>query len=212
MFDGHVILLGPPGSGKGTQANLLKSLGYQHISTGDLLRDEIKRQTEIGYKIKGIINAGHFVDDATAFRLISENVDLDSGKFVFDGYPRNIQQAHDMVKWLGQKQYKVFLLDIDLEPLVDRLLARRVCRKCNAVYNLMSLPPKNAGFCDQVECDADLIQRADDERPIISERFEVFKDTFKPLVDFFRSRGKLSVIDADRDIKTVLKKIKAQLD
>src|SRR5690606_4206001 len=164
----QLIFLGAPGSGKGTQAaRVVKELGYQHLSTGDLLRNEIKSGSELGQRVTAIMEAGKLVDDATMMDLLRANCDLSGKQYIFDGYPRNADQANVLDEnFLKTAPSKAIYFDIDLNILAERLINRRTCADCGEIYNLKSKPPKTDGVCDK--CGGhNLQQRKDDNEETV---------------------------------------------
>lgn len=182
-----IVFIGPPGSGKGTQAERLK--GYQHISTGDLLRAEIQKGTPLGLSCKEKIEKGEMVPDSLISSLIESHF---SPQILLDGYPRTVAQA----EWLQDKVHisQVFFFDVDVDLLVERLTNRRVCSTCKCVYNLVSKPPVKPFTCDK--CDTPLIQRADDNEQVIRNRMRVYQSETAPLIDFYKKKGILTRLDA----------------
>lgn len=204
----QLIFLGAPGSGKGTQASkLVQSRKFKHVSTGDLLRAEIKKGSDLGNKVNDIIKAGNLVDDVTMLELLKVNCDLNSGQYIFDGFPRNIDQAkalEDQV--LAGNSSRAVYFNMPAEVLVERLTSRRVCRGCSAVYNLKFLPPTQPGICDKCGSD-ELYQREDDKEEVIRNRMQVYADTIGPVLDYYRVRNTLIEIDASEHIDTVFEKL-----
>lgn len=200
----QIILLGAPGSGKGTQAALLvEKLGYNHISTGDLLRKEISEDSDLGKKVKSIMDKGNLVDDKTVLELLKKNCDLQNNAYIFDGFPRNLEQAKllDQVV-LKDVDKKAVFLNIDLEILVDRVVNRRLAPKSGEIYNLKTRPPKIAGKCDV--SGEDLIQRKDDNEETVRNRLNVFKTTIDPVLKHYKKSGDLVEIDASRSSSEVI--------
>jgi adenylate kinase len=194
----QLILLGAPGSGKGTQAaRLVKELGYNHLSTGDLLRKEIKSGSDLGNKVQGIMNEGKLVDDDTVLELLNANCDLNSNVYIFDGFPRNQEQAKalDSVVLKDAKSKAVYF-DIDLELLAARLTNRRTCSGCGEIYNLLSKAPSKEGICDK--CGSELTQRKDDNEETVKTRLQVFKDTIEPVLAHYEESGRLARVDASK--------------
>lgn len=194
----QLILLGAPGSGKGTQAaRLVKELGYNHLSTGDLLRKEIKSGSDLGNKVQGIMNEGKLVDDDTVLELLNANCDLNSSVYIFDGFPRNQEQAKalDGVVLKDAKSKAVYF-DIDLELLAARLTNRRTCSGCGEIYNLLSKAPQKEGVCDK--CGSELTQRKDDNEETVKTRLQVFKDTIEPVLAHYETTGRLARVDASK--------------
>ncbi len=203
-----LVFLGPPGSGKGTQAkNLSKEFGLLHISTGDLLRDAVKRATPLGLKAKEYMERGELVPDSLILSLIEEVMPLESG-FILDGFPRTIAQAialEDMLKKHGKEIDKVILFDVSEEVVVDRLSGRLTCSQCGEVYHKKYNPPKQEGICDV--CGGKLIQREDDKEEVIRKRFRVYQEQTRPLIDFYRERDKLISLNATLSVEEVKEKL-----
>lgn len=203
----QLILLGAPGSGKGTQAQrLVSKMGYKHISTGDLLRAEIAKGSELGLRVKQIMTEGKLVDDQTVLELLKVNCDLENNSYIFDGFPRNIEQARALEEVVLQgANTKAIYFEIDLEVLVQRITNRRLAPKSGEIYNLLTKPPKVAGKCDV--SGEDLIQRADDNEATVRNRLGIFKDTIEPILSFYQSQGVLQRIDADQSSDAVYKQL-----
>lgn len=205
----QLILLGAPGSGKGTQASrLVESLKYGHLSTGDLLRKEIKSESDLGKRVQSILAAGELVDNDTVLELLSSNCDLNNSFYIFDGYPRNIDQAKalDEVVLKGAPSRAIYF-HIDLDILAQRLVNRRTCGGCGEIYNLISKPPKEEGVCDKCGS-TDLQQRKDDNEETVLTRLNVFKETIDPILEYYQSLGRLEKIDAAGDPVGVFEQIK----
>jgi adenylate kinase len=208
----RIVLLGAPGSGKGTQSQLLvKTYGVPQISTGDLLREARAKGTELGLRAKAAMDAGKLVDDATVLGMIRERLGMpDAAKgFILDGFPRNIAQADALQKMLaeiGTPLQAVVLLNLDLKILFKRLTGRRVCRACNQVFNVYTSPP---GMLTEKCGDGphQLFQRDDDKEEVIGKRLDVYEAQTKPLIAHYREKGLLRVVDADADMNTVFKNI-----
>lgn len=186
-----IVLLGPPGSGKGTQGELLsEKLGYTKLSTGDMLREAVRNGTELGKKAKGYMDSGALVPNDLIIGLMKEKIDSAKGGVILDGFPRNIEQADALAK-----QVDVDLaLDLDVpdEELVSRLTNRRSCPDCNAVYHLINNPPKVAGICDK--CGGKLYQRDDDTEATVKNRLKVYRDNTMPLIGYYQKKGVLTTI------------------
>lgn len=207
----HLIILGAPGSGKGTQAAKLVEKGYKHVSTGDLLRSEIAKGTELGQKVAGIISRGDLVDDRTVMALLKANCDVDKVSYIFDGFPRNIAQAEMLEAELlqGKKTLSVYF-KIDLSILVSRVVNRRTCSKCGEIYNIATKPPRVADTCDKCGATGSLTQRKDDTEEVITNRLQIFKDTVDPMLAFYKSKGVLVELDAskqEKDVFSALEKV-----
>jgi adenylate kinase len=208
MMKPQLILLGAPGSGKGTQAaRLVSELGYQHISTGDLLRKEIKSGSELGNRVQDIMNSGGLVDDNTVLELLSSNCNLSENAYIFDGFPRNIEQAKALdeavIKGVASK---AVYFEIDLDMLAARLVNRRTCSGCGEIYNLLSKAPKDPKVCDK--CGAELTQRKDDNEDTVKTRLGVFKETIEPVLAHYESEGRLGRINASMEAEAVFSALK----
>ncbi|QWK12980.1 MAG: adenylate kinase [Aquificota bacterium] len=199
-----VVFLGPPGSGKGTQAKRLsQEMSMLHISTGDLLREAVKKGTPLGKRAKEYMDRGELVPDEVVISLIEEVMPKDGG-FILDGFPRTVPQAialEEMLKKYGRDIDKVVLFEISEEAVVDRLSGRLTCSVCGAVYHVMYNPPKQEGVCDL--CGGKLIQRDDDKEEVVRRRFKVYKEQTQPLVEFYEKRHKLIRLDATKDVEEV---------
>jgi adenylate kinase len=209
----RIVLLGAPGSGKGTQSQLLvKTYGVPQISTGDLLREAVAARTELGMRAKSAMDCGKLVDDATVLGMIRERLgQADAAKgFILDGFPRNIAQADALAKVLSdihRPLEAVVLLNLDLGVLFKRLTGRRICQDCGQVFNVFTSPPDNALHLQKCGHTPRLIQRPDDKEDVIGKRLEVYDAQTKPLIQYYREAGLLRVVDADADMDTVFKSI-----
>ena len=199
-----VILLGAPGSGKGTiAAKLAPKWGIPHISTGDLFRDAIKNKTDLGLKVEEIIQNGQLVSDDLTIQLVRERFikpDVKKG-YILDGFPRTIPQAEALDKLLNSLNLsldKAILLDVSDELIINRIGGRRVCTKCGHVYHIENLPPKNEDICDI--CGSNLIKRKDDTEEIIKDRLSVYYKKTEPLVNYYKSKSVLKIVDASQDV------------
>lgn len=203
----QVILLGAPGSGKGTQAKVMVSeMGFNHLSTGDLLRAEVAKKSDLGNKISDIINSGSLVDDATVLELLRVNCDLASGQYIFDGFPRNIEQAKALDEHvLGNAESVALYFDLDLSVIKERIINRRSCRDCGRIYNLLNDAPSKEGVCDS--CSGEVYQRKDDNAEVVENRLNVFKSTIDPVLDYYREKGILVSLDASLTPEDVSKQI-----
>ena len=189
-----LILLGAPGAGKGTQAEVIcEKLSIPAISTGNIIREAISNGTEVGLKAKSYIEAGGLVPDEVVIGIIKERLSKDDCKngFILDGFPRTIPQAEALDK-LGVEIDCVLEIDVPDEDVIRRLSGRRVCGKCGASYHLEYKQPKNNGVCDL--CGADLVQRKDDNPETIKERLKVYHDQTEPLKGYYDNCGKLKVV------------------
>ena len=213
----RIVLLGAPGSGKGTQSQLLvKAYGIPQISTGDLLREAVLKRTELGLKAKSAMDAGKLVDDATVLGMIRERLSRsDAAKgFILDGFPRNIPQAEalqKMLEELGTPLHSVVLLNLDMGKLFKRLTGRRICEGCGQVFNIYTSPEGAQSHCDKCGDTHRLIQRPDDKEEVIGKRLDVYEAQTKPLIKHYTEDGLLRVVDADADVDTVFANIQRAL-
>ena len=208
----HLIFIGAPGSGKGTQANkFLTERSFKHISTGDLLRAEIAKQSALGLEVKKVMDEGKLVSDDLVIRLLQANVDLNASQYIFDGYPRNLAQAQTLDKEVlkGSPSIAVYF-EIDIARLVERLTNRRTCSNCGAIYNLVSKKPKITGTCDQCG-GTDLKQRADDKEDVIKNRLQVFQDTVSPVLKYYQDLGRLIKVDAEQSPDVIFNLISSKV-
>lgn len=193
----NLIFLGPPGAGKGTIAKqITERNGVIQVSTGDLFRENIKQQTDVGLKAKGYMDQGELVPDSIVIEMLKERIthhDCCHG-FVLDGFPRTIPQAEALEGNESICIDKVINFVVDDSVVVQRLSGRRICMKCGAIYHVTNMPPKQEGVCDN--CSEQLSQREDDQEEAIRNRLVVYKEQTEPLIDFYRQRGMLVDIDA----------------
>lgn len=206
-----VILLGPPGAGKGTQSQrVMRETGLPQISTGDILRDAAERGTPLGLAAKKVMEAGGLVDDLTVNGIVEDRIgtpDCENG-FILDGYPRNVVQAGMLDAILGiQDELLVIELVVDAEAIVRRLTARRTCSKCRAIYNLETDPPKKAGTCDA--CGGPLVQRKDDTENVIRDRMTTYETQTRPLAEYYRAKGVFRKVDGMGAIDAVTERLVA---
>lgn len=207
-MDMKMVLLGAPGSGKGTQAKrLCQELGLTLISTGDLLREAVRNNTPLGVKAKGFMDAGKLVPDELVIGLIREKVSGLSGGFLLDGFPRNLEQAR-MLDEIADINLAVNL-DVDEQIIVDRIVNRRSCKQCNEVYHLIAKPTRMEGVCDK--CGGELYQRTDDTEAVVRERLRVYKERTLPLAEFYCQRGILVDVDGQGEIDDVYGRILAAI-
>lgn len=204
-----VILLGPPGSGKGTQAKqVAESLHIPHISTGDLFRENLKNGTDLGKKVKNYLDSGKLVPDEIVIDMLKERISLPDSKqgYVLDGFPRSIPQAEALEKLLASSgNYKVINLQVSDEEVVRRIEGRRSCPECGAVYNKYSSPSKEGEQCEK--CKAGLTGRSDDKKEVVEERLRQYQAQTAPLIDYYSKKGKLSNVDGEQDPKKVFSDI-----
>ncbi|WP_434578444.1 adenylate kinase [Thermoanaerobacterium thermosaccharolyticum] len=207
----RVILLGPPGAGKGTQAErITKDYEIPHISTGDIFRYNIKNNTELGKLAKQYTEKGLLVPDDVTNKIVEDRLSKDDCKdgFLLDGYPRNVVQAESLGKYLENKGLKidhVLNIIVDRDELVKRLSGRRVCPSCGATYHIVTKPPKVEGICDH--CGEKLIQRTDDNIESVLKRLEVYEDETKPLVEYYGKLNLIRNIDGNKPVNEVYKEI-----
>jgi len=207
----HLILFGPPGAGKGTQAErIAKKMGIPHISTGDMFREAAAKKTELGFKVKEYMDKGELVPDDIVVRVVEERLkqsDCEKG-FLLDGFPRTVFQAEVLdriLERLNRKVDAVINLEVGEEEIIRRLSNRRVCRVCGAVYHLIFNPPKVQGRCDK--CGGELYQRDDDREEAIKRRLKVYLEQTKPLIEYYRKKGILVDVDGNKSIGEVEKSI-----
>lgn len=208
----HLILIGAPGSGKGTQASkLVAEKGLKHISTGDLLRSEIAKQSALGLEVKKVMDEGQLVSDDLVIRLLQANINLSQSQYIFDGYPRNLAQAQTLDKEVlkGAPSLAVYF-EINTAKLVERLTNRRTCKNCGAIYNLISKKPKVTGVCD-VCGSTDLEQRADDKEEVITNRLKVFSETVNPVLKYYQDLGRLMKVDAETSVDEIFNQISSKV-
>ncbi len=210
----NVIFIAPPAAGKGTQSSKLMSLGYEHISTGDMLRLEVASGSVLGKEIDALIKDGNFVSDEIVFKLIKDKLNNINKPFILDGFPRTINQAQllsTLLESLNINNYEVIYLDIELEDALKRTLGRLTC-KCGASYNLnyKEYLPKVEGICDK--CGNSLQKRSDDNEEAFKVRFEKYKENTMPILDYYNRLGKLHRIDAKLDSDEITEKIKEILN
>ena len=211
----RLVLLGAPGSGKGTQAQRLQAHhGLPQVSTGDLLREAVAAGTELGRAAKIVMDAGQLVADDIVVGMIRERLGQKDTKFGFilDGFPRSLAQATALDKMLaevGQPLNKAILLDANVENLIKRLTGRRTCKVCGHLYNVHFSPPKKTGVCDIDG--GELVQRADDNEETITKRLKVYQDQTAPLIDYYKKQNKFVSIDGEGSMDTIFQRIQKVL-
>ena len=206
----NIVVVGAPGVGKGTYSEMLSEKHkIPQISTGEILRNEIKRETEIGKKVKEIMNAGGFAPDEMVIQIVRNRLEEDDCKngFLLDGFPRTVPQAESLEKF--KKIDRVLNFVASIETIMGRLSGRRVCKICDEVFHIENLPPKVSGVCDQ--CGGELYQRKDDKPESIKTRMETYIEKTKPLINFYKKRGLLVEIDAHYPIEES-DKVMAQIE
>jgi adenylate kinase len=207
----NLVFLGAPGSGKGTQSALLKErLNLKHVSTGDLLRAEIAAQSDLGKRVKSVMESGQLVSDDLVIELLQKNVNLDKHSYIFDGYPRNIAQAEKLESSILQDHdYTAIYFKVDAEKLVARLANRRVTKDGKHIYNLITNPPKITGICDVTG--EPLIQRDDDKEEVVRNRMDVFESTIEPVLSYYQQKSKLVIVEADQSVEKIFEEVSAVL-
>lgn len=207
----RVVLLGPPGAGKGTQAvGISQEFGIPHISTGDIFRKNIKEGTELGIKAQEYINKGLLVPDELVVEIVKDRLTEDDCKngFLLDGFPRTTIQADSLdieLNKMGIELDRVVNINVDKESLIQRAVGRRICKECGDTYHTTFNPPKKEGICDK--CNGELYQRKDDTEETVTKRIEVYLKQTKPLIDYYKNRDILANIDGEQLIEKVGKDI-----
>ena len=207
----YVVLLGPPGAGKGTQAvALAQKLGVPHLSTGDLFREHRRLQTPLGDLARSYMDQGLLVPDEVTVAMVKERLERPdaAGGAVFDGFPRTREQAEALDKMLAERDRKVdraIYIRVSPEELVRRLSSRWTCRQCGAVYSTISQPPKQEGKCDV--CGGELYQRTDDQPETVRRRIEVYFRETAPLIQYYQEKGALTEVDGEQSIERVRESI-----
>ncbi len=211
----NLLIMGPPGAGKGTQAEyLIKEFGLTHISTGDMFRAAIKEGTAMGKKAKEYMDAGQLVPDEIVVGIVRDRLsqaDCRQG-FLLDGFPRTLPQAAALDKTLAEMGINldgVINIDVNRDKLMARLTGRRVCKGCGASFHVLFNPPRAIGVCDN--CSGELYQRSDDNEETVGNRLDVYEGQTQPLIDYYRNQGLLLNINGDQNIDQVLGDIKAAL-
>ncbi|MBI4059961.1 MAG: nucleoside monophosphate kinase [Elusimicrobia bacterium] len=194
-----VILLGSPGSGKGTQSKrLADKYGFVHLATGDIFRAEIAQKTAIGLKAQDYLKNGRLVPDSVVIEMVAGKIET-GGKYLLDGFPRTIEQARGLAEMLGRVGASVDLtvfLTLPREEAIRRAASRRICANCGEVYNVLSRPPKADGVCDK--CSGKVVQRDDDSEATAAKRLMVFEDLTHPLVAYYKSETTFHEVDASQ--------------
>jgi len=212
----NIVFLGPPGSGKGTQARRLEAeFKLTHLSTGDIFRDNIAHKTPLGLEIKSLVDAGRLVPDVLVSRMVFEKIasfPRGSG-FLLDGYPRTVEQASALDNFEQESGIKidaVVFLNVDLAELMKRLSSRRSCAKCKEVYSLVNKPPTKEGVCDH--CGTQLIERLDDDPAVIQERLKIYNRQTAPVVEFYRTHPTFCQVNGAQDIESVYTEMNTALN
>lgn len=203
----NIILVGPPGAGKGTQAvKIAKELDLPHISTGDIFRQAVSEGTPLGLKAKSFMDQGELVPDEVVIGIVEERLKQEDALrgFILDGFPRTLPQARALDEALAKDNRGIDLaieINVNEDELVTRLAGRRVCRNCGTPYHVKFNPPKNDSVCDV--CGGEVYQRADDEETTIRNRLNVYKDQTEPLIAYYDDRGSLARIDGAKPVDEV---------
>jgi len=212
----RLVLLGPPGAGKGTQAQSLAARwGIPQVASGDLLRAAVREGSKLGREAQGYMDRGALVPDELVLKMVAERLEKPDARsgFILDGFPRNVSQAEALAAGLartGQKLDKVVAVIVPDEELVKRISGRRTCRNCNAMYHVTFEPPKKAGVCDK--CGGELYQRADDAEETVRARLKVYRESTQPLLDHYGRAGLLAKVDGVGRPDEVEKLILAAVD
>ena len=212
----RVVLLGPPGAGKGSLAGLLKEKYHlAHISTGDMLREEIKKGTPLGTEIKKLISQGALVSDELVTKLVEQRLlndaDLKKG-YMLDGFPRTVKQAQDLDVMLSKANAPldfVLNMEADGDLILKRLSGRRVCRKCGAIFHMTNKPPLNTGVCDV--CGGELYQRTDDNAETIKSRMQIYRESTQPIIDHYAKQHKLKILDGNLETNDLCQSLATML-
>lgn len=211
----NIILLGPPGAGKGTQAKrMIERYGIPQISTGDMLRAALKEGTPLGLEAKKFMDQGQLVPDSVVIGLVKERIQKGDCKkgYMLDGFPRNVSQAEaldKMLSELGQKVDDVISIEVPSSELIGRLTGRRTCRNCGSGFHVMFDPPKKDGVCDK--CSGELYQRDDDNETTVKSRLDVYDKQTKPLIDYYQKQTKLRGIPGVGAMEEIFGRITAVL-
>ncbi len=207
----NLLIMGPPGAGKGTQAEMLeKELKITHISTGDMFREAIKEGTDMGKKAKEYLDKGELVPDSVVVGMVKERLtqpDCNRG-FLLDGFPRNVAQAealNDTLNSMGLVLDSVINIAVPREILIQRLTGRRICRSCGVSYHVIFNKPKVEGKCDH--CNGELYQRSDDNAVVAGNRIDIYEDKTQPLIDYYSKMGILNNINGEQDINKVMEDV-----
>lgn len=205
-----LLLFGPPGSGKGTQAEkLVEKKSYAHISTGDIFRENFRKETALGAEAKKYVDAGHLVPDSITLGMLKDAIaNLKENQFILDGFPRTLDQAEQLEALSEELKFditKVIFLQVPDEVLFERLTGRRICKSCGTVYHMSSKPPVKAGICDK--CGGDVYQRKDDSKDVIAHRLKTYEQSTAPVKRFYEEVGNLVILDGAGTPQSIEKKV-----
>ena len=206
-----IVLLGPPGAGKGTQAKSISNrYSIPHISTGDIFRKNISENTPLGIEAKSYMDNGQLVPDEVTINMVKDRLQQDDCKngYLLDGFPRTVLQAEALDSFLierGESIDTALLMEVPKEFILERMTGRRVCPSCGASYHIKFNPPANDGKCDL--CGSDVIQRKDDTEETVKERLDVYENQTQPLIDFYKNKKQFSVVDGTQAINEVFESI-----
>lgn len=212
----RLVILGPPGAGKGTQADfIIDKYKVPHISTGDIFRENIKKGTDLGKKAKSYMDKGLLVPDQVVIDIVKDRLTWDDTKkgFLLDGFPRTVAQAVALDAFLDSQNKKldsVININVDTGILVERAIGRRVCKSCGATYHVKNKAPKEEGKCDK--CGGPLFQRDDDTEDTVKTRIQVYFDQTSPLIDYYKAQNLLLDVDGKGDMEETFKRIEKSLD
>lgn len=204
-----LVLLGPPGGGKGTQAKkIVEEFGYGHFSTGDALREEVSNQTEIGKKAKAIMESGELVPDELLGAMVKGRIEQAVGStgIILDGYPRTVNQAEFLATFTSDMKVAAVNIAVDQDRIITRLSGRRFCPNCGTIYNISFSPPAKDGICDK--CGTGLSRRKDDYEDVIRERLRVYDKKTQPVVDFYLTSGSYFEVDGNKTPEEVFSEVK----
>jgi adenylate kinase len=204
----RLLFFGPPGAGKGTQAKIVaKEFNVEHISTGDILREAVNKGTDLGEKVKSIMERGELVPDEIMNELVKQKLE-EVNSFILDGYPRTLEQAKFLDTVLKQIKKEIdaaVLIDVPEDEIVKRISNRRVCPNCGKVYNLITLKPKNDEKCDN--CGTKIVQRDDDKENVVRERYRIYRKTTEPVIEYYRKNNKIVTVNGVQDVEEVTKEL-----